>query len=52
MQRQVRELEAILASPRRILNLMIEELRDLQARFGDDRRTRIIDDAADRADQH
>jgi DNA gyrase subunit A len=45
VQRQVRDLEAILASPRRILDLMIAELRDLQARFGDDRRTRIVDDA-------
>ena len=26
---------------------MIEELRDLQERFGDERRTRIIDNAAD-----
>jgi DNA gyrase subunit A len=46
VQRQVRELEAILASPRRVLDLMIGELRDLQARFGDDRRTRIVDDAS------
>jgi DNA gyrase subunit A len=43
----VRDLEAILASPRRILNLMIEELRDLKERFGDERRTRIIADATD-----
>ncbi|HVC81980.1 MAG TPA: DNA gyrase subunit A [Chloroflexota bacterium] len=47
VQKQVRDLEAILNSPRRILDLMIGELRDLQTRFGDDRRTRIIDDAAD-----
>jgi DNA gyrase subunit A len=46
VQRQVRDLEAILASPRRILDLMIGELRDLQARFGDDRRTHIVEDAA------
>ena len=47
VQRMVRELEAVLASPRRILDIMIAELRDLQERFGDERRTRIIDDAAD-----
>ncbi|MGH2346348.1 MAG: DNA gyrase/topoisomerase IV subunit A, partial [Chloroflexota bacterium] len=47
VQKQVRDLEAILASPRRVLDLMIGELRDLQLRFGDDRRTRIIDDAAE-----
>jgi DNA gyrase subunit A len=45
--KQVRELEAILASPRRILNILIDELRDLKERFGDDRRTRIIADATD-----
>jgi DNA gyrase subunit A len=44
---QVRELEAILASPKRIRDLLIAELRDLQKRFGDERRTRIIADAAD-----
>ena len=43
----VRDLEAILASPRRITSIMIKELRDLQERFGDERRTRIIANAAD-----
>ena len=43
----VRDLEGILASPRRITSIMIKELRDLQERFGDERRTRIIANAAD-----
>ncbi|HWE64347.1 MAG TPA: DNA gyrase subunit A [Chloroflexota bacterium] len=47
VMKRVRELEAILSSPRRILNIMIDELRDLRTRFGDDRRTRIIADVAD-----
>jgi DNA gyrase subunit A len=47
VQRLVRSLEDILASPRKILDLMIGELRDMRERFGDDRRTRIIDNAAD-----
>jgi len=47
VQKLVRTLETILASPRKILDLMVEELRGLQQRFGDERRTRIIDDAAD-----
>jgi DNA gyrase subunit A len=47
VQQHVRDLEAILSSPRRVLDLMIAELRDLQLRFGDDRRTRIVDNVAD-----
>ncbi|MDB5060050.1 MAG: gyrA, partial [Chloroflexi bacterium] len=47
VQKLVHDLEQILASPRKILDLMIAELRDLQERFGDDRRTRIVDDAQD-----
>ncbi len=47
VQTLVRQLEAILASPRKILDLMIGELRDLRERFGDDRRTRILDDASE-----
>ena len=40
----VRELQAILDSPRKVLDLLIGDLRDLSARFGDERRTRIIAD--------
>jgi DNA gyrase subunit A len=47
VQKLVHDLEQILASPRKILDLMIGELRDLQERFGDERRTRIVDDAQD-----
>ena len=47
VQRTVRELQGILASPKRIVKILVDDLRDLQARFGDERRTRIIDNAAD-----
>jgi DNA gyrase subunit A len=47
VQALVRQLEEILGSPRKILDLMIGELRDIRERFGDERRTRILDNASD-----
>ena len=40
----IAELEAILASPRKILGLIKEDLDDLAKTYGDDRRTKIVDD--------
>jgi len=40
----IAELESILASPRKILGLIKQDLDELAATYGDDRRTRIIDD--------
>jgi len=37
-----RELREVLASPKRLDRLIADELRDLKARFGDARRTRIV----------
>ena len=39
------ELEEILSSPDRLLELIKEDLRRIQAQYGDERRTRIIPDA-------
>jgi DNA gyrase subunit A len=39
----IRELEALLASPARVLALIKENLVDLKARYGDARRTQIAD---------
>src|SRR5207248_11466888 len=39
---RVSDLEGILADPARIDAIIVAELEDLKARFGDDRRTRIV----------
>jgi DNA gyrase subunit A len=41
----VRKLEGILADPRKILNIIVEELEDIQKRYGDVRRTEIVLDS-------
>ncbi len=38
----IQELRRILADPKRLDGLIVEELRDLKERFGDPRRTRIV----------
>src|SRR5207249_8657483 len=38
------ELESILASPRRILALIKPDLDEIATKYGDDRRTEIVDD--------
>ncbi len=40
----IAELESILASPRKVLGLIKADLDDLAATYGDDRRTRVVDD--------
>ncbi len=40
----ISELESILASPRRILSLIKQDLDEIAAKFGDDRRTEVVDD--------
>jgi DNA gyrase subunit A len=40
----ISELESILASPRRILSLIKQDLDEIANKFGDDRRTEIVDD--------
>jgi len=40
----ISELESILASPRRILALIKQDLDDLAQKYGDDRRTEVVDD--------
>ena len=39
----ITRLRDILASQRKILQIVVDELRDIQTRFGDDRRTAILD---------
>src|SRR5207253_2211797 len=40
----ISELESILASPRRILALIKQDLDEIATKFGDDRRTEVVDD--------
>jgi DNA gyrase subunit A len=40
----ISELESILASPRRILSLIKQDLDEIATKFGDDRRTEVVDD--------
>jgi len=40
----ISELESILASPRRILALIKQDLDEIATKFGDERRTEIVDD--------
>ena len=45
MLRLIKELEALLASPKKVLALIRQNLLDLKARYGDPRRTQIADRA-------
>jgi DNA gyrase subunit A len=38
----VKKLEGILADPQKVLNIIVEELEDVQKRYGDERRTEIV----------
>jgi DNA gyrase subunit A len=40
----ISELESILASPRRILALIKQDLDEIASKYGDDRRTEVVDD--------
>lgn len=44
----IAELEAILADEQRILNIIKDELTELKERYGDERRTRVIDQELNR----
>jgi DNA gyrase subunit A len=44
---QIAYLEDLLASPRKILGLIEDDMRDLAEKYGDDRRTRIAADATE-----
>jgi DNA gyrase subunit A len=46
LKRRIRELEAILGSESRQLEVLVTELDDVVSRFGDERRTTIVDDPA------
>ncbi|HSJ23448.1 MAG TPA: DNA gyrase subunit A [Longimicrobiales bacterium] len=43
LRKQIRELEAILGSESRQLEVLVEELDEVVAKFGDERRTTIVD---------
>jgi DNA gyrase subunit A len=43
IQARIKELREILASERKLRAVIISELRDVQKRFGDDRRTQIVE---------
>jgi len=42
MQKLIAELKGILASPKKILSIIKKELADLQEKYGDERRTKIV----------
>ena len=46
IKKRIAELEAILANPRRVLDIIQADLAELRTRYGDARRTRITDEEA------
>jgi len=44
---EIEKLSAILADPARILDVIVEELREIKERYGDERRTEISDEMLD-----
>jgi DNA gyrase subunit A len=44
LQRVIAELRAILGDPSRVRAIVADELREIKAKFGDERRTRIVPD--------
>ncbi len=48
---KITELEAILASDQKILEVIVEELLQVKEQFGDDRRTVILDEEAETLDE-
>ena len=45
--KQIRQLEGLLKSSRKILNLIKSELQELETKYGDERRTRIVEKEAE-----
>lgn len=43
----VKKLEGILADPQKVLDIIVEELEEIQRRYGDERRTEIVLDSTD-----
>ncbi|MGC8906617.1 MAG: DNA gyrase subunit A [Desulfomonilaceae bacterium] len=48
---KITELEAILASDQKILDVIVEELRQVKEQFGDERRTVILDEEEETPDE-
>jgi DNA gyrase subunit A len=46
LRKLIRELESILGSEARQLEVLVEELEEVVAKFGDDRRTTLVEDVA------
>jgi len=44
LKRRIEELKSVLADPKRVDEIIVQELRDVKRKFGDDRRTDIIDE--------
>jgi DNA gyrase subunit A len=44
LQKRIKELKAILADPAKVRALVADELREVKAKFGDERRTRLVPD--------
>ena len=49
--KEIARLEDLLANPRKILALIKEDLENLKEKFGDGRRTRIVDDPGEISDE-
>jgi DNA gyrase subunit A len=48
---KIKELSSVLADPEKLLLVIREELADVKERFGDDRRTEIVQDHSDLSDE-
>ena len=46
-QKLIAELKALLASPKKIFNVIKDELKEVKEKFGDERRTKIVSHAVD-----
>ena len=51
LRAKIAELEAILASEQRILDIIIAELEEVKQQFGDERRTEILDEQSEMEDE-
>jgi DNA gyrase subunit A len=47
LEGEIEDLRAILASERRVLDIIVTDLQEIQERYGDARRTEIIDEVGD-----
>ncbi len=44
LKRRIEELKGVLADPKKVDEIIVQELREVKRKFGDDRRTEIIDE--------